>query len=428
MRKSLSIAVGLALVSLAEGAHADNVATRWVGRAFNAVRAANTSTPRAGRNYAMVTVAMYDAVNGIDREAGASTRTHALVPPEGASASGDRRAAVSGAAHAVLVALFPTQTQSFDSALAAELALLSDADPSDVESGRNWGKNVGQEVVARRSADGTQMAETQPGGTGAGVFPRPFTNAQFRKMAPFGVVSVDRYASAGPPALTSEAYATDVNEVKAIGSIDDENPERTHIMRHWQAEDRTLRETGLWLKAALKIIDDQETDESLADTVRLLALLGMANGDAVTTSWKDKFHYHFWRPADAIRNASTDENPDTEEDRDWMPRNIGVGGTPEHTSGTSTFAGAAATILAGFYCRGDIAFSFQGEGGTIRSYSGFKEAAREAGRSRIYGGIHFQFSNDAGREAGKALAKEILRTRLVPEGACPGATCVCLPK
>ena len=130
-----------------------------------------------------------------------------------------------------------------------------------------------------------------------------------------------------------------------------------------------------------------------------------------------------------LRQASTDGNSATEEDPKWNPR-PGIctatrvalcpvfGGTPEHTSGTSTFAGAASTILAGFYCTDRVSFSFEGEqsGSPARSYATFSEAAREAGRSRIYGGIHFQFSNDAGRKAGKEIGKEIIRTRLRETG------------
>jgi len=108
---------------------------------------------------------------------------------------------------------------------------------------------------------------------------------------------------------------------------------------------------------ALVVVDERGTAVSLSDTVRLLALLGMGTAHAVVTSWSDKFNWHYWRPGDAIRQASTDGNPATEEAPGWNPRSgacaIGAnlascstfGGTPEHTSGTSTFAGAASTIL-----------------------------------------------------------------------------------
>jgi len=103
------------------------------------------------------------------------------------------------------------------------------------------------------------------------------------------------------------------------------------------------------------------------------------------------------------------------------------GGTPEQISGTSMFAGSASTILASLYCTDHIAFSFAGEqpGSPTRSYHGFSHPAREAGRSRIYGGIHFQFSNDAGRNAGKEIGREIVRTRLVEDGAGSDSKSTC---
>jgi hypothetical protein len=353
---------------------------------------------------------------------------------------GSEEAAASAAAHAVLTSLFASNSSvksSLDTALEEELAALG-SDQS-VQDGRSWGAAVGSEVVTLRSMDGTQTSSSLAGGSGPGVFPRPFSATQFRNMAPFAVDAIDPYLSAGPPALDSAEYAEAFNEVKTLGGFTDTDPERAAITRHWLAEGGTVRETGLWLKASLNVIEEQGTARSLADTTRLLALLGMGIGDSVATAWSDKFDHRYWRPGDAIRQASTDGNPATVEDPSWSPRS-GIctsaditrrstfGGTPEHTSGTSAFAGAASTILASFYCTDHIVFSFHGEqpGSPSRSYRGFSEAAREAGRSRIYGGIHFQFSNDAGRAAGKEIGREIVRTSLLPPGSGPGASASCV--
>ena len=60
-----------------------------------------------------------------------------------------------------------------------------------------------------------------------------------------------------------------------------------------------------------------------------------------------------------------------------------------------------------------------------RSFSSFSAAAAEAGRSRILGGIHFEFSNQLGLSAGRAIAHEILGSMLLREapvthfGQCP---------
>lgn len=419
-----------------------NVATHWVERALDAVRSGSptlhTTTPGAGRTYAMTTAAMYDAVNGIYVAAGLSTRGRALVSSyEGAPGVGSSDAAVSAAAHTVLASLFAPNVslkESLDNAHAAELAALG-SDPS-VEAGRAWGATVGNEVVVICSDDGTQNGSSQPGGSGAGVFPRTFGATQFRNMTPFGVTSIAGYLSSGPPDLTSAEYAEAFNEVKALGSFTDTNPERAAIAQHWRAEGGTVKESGLWFKVALNVVDGQGTTASLPDTTRLLALIGMGIADSVATTWSDKFNSHFWRPGDAIRQASMDGNPATEEDPNWNPRGGRCssrsvpfcpvfGGTPEHTSGTSMFAGSASTILASFYCTDRIGFSFTDESGSsVRTYDSFSEAAREAGRSRVYGGIHFQFSNDDGRTAGKEIGREILTTRLLEAGgSTSGSTC-----
>jgi hypothetical protein len=135
-------------------AFAENAVTRWAEHAMQSVRAANVGTPNAGRLYAMVTVAMYDAVNGIDT-AQAIGREHALVAATGAPRRGNRSAAAAAAAHAVLVALVPAQMQVLDAALDAELATVTGG---DVSAGRQWGHYVGERVVSLRANDGTQAA------------------------------------------------------------------------------------------------------------------------------------------------------------------------------------------------------------------------------------------------------------------------------
>lgn len=419
---------------------AGNTVTRWVEQALDTVRAggSNVSNQAASRLYAMTTTAMYDAVNGIDRVRFLSTREHALVPPTGAPFLGNRFAAAAAAAHAVLVALQPTRQSVLDAALNAELTALGGATAPAVAAGRTWGAAVGAQIVALRANDGTQTSETQPACAPTpctptpGQFPRSFSGAQYRNMTPFGVTSMTPYASSGPPALTSAEYTTDFNEVKVIGSITDTDLERGAIAGHWLAEAGSVRESGLWLKATLNIAEEQGTVFLLSRTARLFALLGMGIADSIATSWTAKFDDHFWRPGDAIRGAESDGNPDTAADLDWAPRTTGsppanFGGTPEHTSGTSTLAGASSTILAGFYCRDDISFTFVSEGtpASTRSYQSFGQAADEAGRSRIYSGIHFQFSNRAGREAGNGIGTEIVNTRLVRFEPCSGIFCTC---
>lgn len=237
----------IAVLTLYSHAWADNAVTRWVEQALDTVRTQNMGTAPAARVYAMTTVAMYDAVNGIDRSRHLSTREHAIVPSNSAPSLGDRRAAAAAAAHAVLksfVAVGSAQATSLDAALAAELQNLKREPIQFVAAGQAWGAEVGQAVVTARSTDGTQVAETQPAGTGIGEYRTPFSGAQFRLMAPFGVDSIEKYVARTPPELTSDEYAASFNEVKVHGDVNDPDPTRAAIARHWQAEANTGARPG----------------------------------------------------------------------------------------------------------------------------------------------------------------------------------------
>jgi hypothetical protein len=111
----------------------------------------------------------------------------------------------------------------------------------------------------------------------------------------------------------------------------------------------------------------------------------------------------------AINLGDLDGNPLTVADPSWRPL-IVTPPFPEYTSGHSTFSGAAAAILTAEF--GDnYAFTTGTSSidpaiaGVTRGFSSFTEAAEEAGRSRIYGGIHFDFANQNGLESGRHIAE-----------------------
>ena len=409
-----------AMIGIAEPALAENTVTRWAEQSLQAVRAANVGTPNAGRLYAMVNVAMYDAVNGIDAARHRFGREHALVPTVGAPRAGSRNAAAAAAAHAVLVALVPSQQAALDAALAADLAAAQDG---DLVAGEIWGRYVGEQVVTLRATDGTEMALTIPAGTAVGEHRAAF-DARFRNMTPFGVRNIDRYRSGPPPALTSEAYAQAFNDVKTLGQ-QDADAERNAIAQFWLVEGGTTREPGTWIQALVAIVEQMRTDRSLSDTARIFARVGMAIADGVAASWDTKATFFTWRPFFAIREADLDGNPDTEADPAWTPRNISIGASPEWTSGLSTFSGAASAVIEAFYFPHRVSFCFATDPAPApRCYNSPLAAAIEAGRSRIYQGIHFQFSNEEGRRVGRRIGLEVALTRL---RLCFDRTQICLP-
>ena len=153
---------------------------------------------------------------------------------------------------------------------------------------------------------------------------------------------------------------------------------------------------------------------SLVSDARLFALLNIATADALISCWDAKYAYNLWRPVTAIRAADTDGNPDTEPDATWTPL-LATPNFPSYTSAHSTVSAAAAGVLTALF-GADYHFTVGSEGlpGVTRSFDSFDAAAAEAGRSRIYGGIHYQFDNVTGLAAGAAVADYVVDGFLKP--------------
>ncbi len=386
---------------------------RWNNQALEIVRAERLGASSAGRLYGLVNIAIWDAVNGIDRARYRSRRENVVVRHRRAPFRASQAAAVAAAAHAVLSGLAPDQQEALDAAFQADVERMPSRRGS-VEAGLSWGRTVGEKVLILRASDGSAPSEVVPASAEVGKFRGDFNGAQFRNLEPLGIAKKDPYVSEGAPALTSLAYEAAYVDVKHFGDARVPRPELDEIWRFWRGGGGSARPPGEWIKVAAIVAQQEGTTVSISETARLYALLGMALHDAVPVSWTGKFESQFWRPGTAVQEGEADGNPNTVGDPGWAPRNGSFGSSPEHTSGQSTFAGAGSTILAGFFCRDDIQFAFEGDNAIAgpRTFKSFSQAGEEAGRARIYAGIHFQFSNQAGIAGGRGLAQEILKNRL----------------
>jgi hypothetical protein len=397
----------------------------WNEEALTAVRLARSSDAHTARLVAMVNVAMYDAVNGIEARCGRDDRRFALVASDDSvSSQASPAAAAAAAAHAVLAAQFPDRAGHLDAVLAADLARLGSG--KSIRAGRAHGASVGAQVVRVRQDDGSAGNELQEPVQGVGRFPLAWAGVQFRNLRPFAIASSADYVSAGPPSMGSLDYAAAFAEVKLLGNAAIPDTEKLSIFQYWSLAAGTVQPPGEWVKIALTVSGQRELD--LPEKTRLFALLGMALADAVAPTVTAKFTYAHWRPATAIAQAAEDGNPHTDADPTWRPRAGSAGGNPEHTSGHSAFSAAAATIIAGFFCNDVIPFTHVSDssvGGAARSYPSLSDAAAEAGRSRVFGGIHFEFSNQMGIAAGRRIANEVLSKTLLRkkgrkhQGHCP---------
>jgi hypothetical protein len=366
----------------------------------------------------MVQGAVFDAVNGIERDyAPYLVDRHA---PRWAS----EEAAAAVAAHDVLVSLMPAQQGALDAALASSLGAVPDGRAED--AGVAYGKLVAERMLAERVADGSTDVVTYVPGTGPDDwqptppgFAAPLT-PQWATLEPFAIDSPDQFRADAPPAIDSPEFTAAFNQVKAIGAANSttRTAEQTEIARYWAGPSGTIQPPGHWNSIARGVADAQ--GNSLTENARVLALLNFGMADALITSWDAKFTYNFIRPVTAIRNADGDPNPDTAGDATWSPL-LTTPGHPSYNSAHSSISSAAATILADFYGTDSIPFTSSAElsaGGTqvTRSFNGFRQAAQEAGASRIYGGIHWSFDNQAGLQAGHSVGEFVAGNLLRPRG------------
>ncbi len=199
-----------------------------------------------------------------------------------------------------------------------------------------------------------------------------------------------------------------LHEVAELGRVDSSlrTQEQTNIALFWANGPGTPTPPGHWNAIANQVA--QASASSISDKARMLAMLNVALADAAIVAWDTKYVYDFWRPVTAIAQADRDDNQLTTADANWAPLLI-TPPFPEYTSGHSTFSGAAAEILTDQF--GDaFPFSARSEGSLSidRSFTSFRQAAEESGRSRIYGGIHFDFSNHAGLSAGRDVGRDVL--------------------
>jgi hypothetical protein len=384
-----------------------NVVLDWNKIALQAIQQDGSAPTVASRALAMTQAAVYDAVNAVE---GAPGYYVSQTAPAGASPV----AAVAAAAQRMLSYLYPAQTATFDTALSASLAKVPDGQAKT--DGVNVGRSTADAIIALRAHDGFDAYVTYDGGTAPGQWQptAPMFMAaldpQWATLEPFVMTSPSQFRPAGPPALDSQAWADALNEVKTYGSATStaRTADQTQIARFWADNVGTVTPPGHWNQIAEQAAQAQGLD--LAEQARLFAELDLTMGDAAIVAWDAKYTYGAWRPIAAIQAADTAGNPNVQADATWTPLLV-TPNFPEYVSGHSTFSAAAAAVLSAYF--GDNYHFTTGSPGlanVTRSFASFAAAAAEAGQSRIYAGIHFQFSNQEGQAAGRALADYVLGT------------------
>jgi len=399
--KYLHVMAAAALTSLAFQAAAD-VVTDWNKITVNATKTGGLNSNLGTRIDAIAAIAVYDAVNSIQQF---GTPYHYNVPPAGTATP---EAAAAQAAHDVLVNYFPAQVTALDSNLTVSLSLIPDGPAKD--NGRAVGAAAAADIIALRASDGSTPNVSYPGPAVPGVgqwrpTPGAFANGinqQWGTVTPFVLPSSDVFRPAAPPAVGSWKYHKALAEVAAIGSVSNvvRTVDQTHIAQFYKQDaELPVNEAARLLSAKYGL--------SVEENALLFAAVNIAVADARIAIWDAKYTYLFWRPVTAL-NANPDGSV-TNAYANWLPL-IATPAHPSYPSGHSGTVNAGFEVLQAFF--GDkqtLTLSTTTPGEPSRTITRLSQGESENGLSRIYGGIHYSFENEAGQRVGLKVAAYVLQ-------------------
>lgn len=378
---------------------------------------AQPATTHPTRSFAIMHAAIYDAVNRIDgTHQPYSTQITGGSPPSRSPQA--EEAAAASAAHAVLVALYPSFQATLDSELQQSLSEIH-AKPL-IEEGMMLGEAAAAEILALRNNDGSDvLAPPFIFGSGPGAyqstppnFPKPvFTT--WSQVVPFTLHAAAQFRPAPPPALTSTAYSDTINETKSLGIINGTAATADQML------------TGFFWNGAIQNYWNEITQTAalanrltVPETARLFALLNLTFADCVIAFYDAKYTYQLWRPVTAIRAADTDNNPDTIADPNWLPEVKNTAPDPSYPGAHAVISAAGALVLNSVLGGDQFSFNVTSEvmPGVERSFASFSAAAQEATLSRIFAGVHTRVDENAGAQLGANVAQFVLSNFLLPAG------------
>jgi hypothetical protein len=271
-----------------------------------------------------------------------------------------------------------------------------------------FGKKIAAAVFEWSKTDGStdRTPFTLPTGVGLWVpTPPPFVAAalpNWGKNRPIVSGSDDGSDQGAPIAYSEDPASAYYAQVKEVYDISQSlTPEQKTIALFW-ADDPDGKSFigGHWISILNQVLVIEKSKLDVAAAA--FAQLAIAGSDATIPIFKGKYQYKGLRPVTYIHTVMKHLN--------WSPL-IVTPPHPEYPSGHALVSATAAQTLTLLF-GGNYKFtdnSYNWLGFRPRSYNSFEEAAIEAGNSRVYGGIHYRKTCDAGQKQGKIIAQNVAR-------------------
>ncbi|MDQ4072497.1 MAG: phosphatase PAP2 family protein [Actinomycetota bacterium] len=360
----------------------------WMEKAFELVSLRAKDPPAASRAYALLAVAMHDAVVAAShwqevhrREA----RTNGADAPPRPS----KHTAIAGAASRLLAYLFPERPRAeFEQMAAAATSRVvpGTSTRGDAQSGLALGRAVAAKVIARARTDGAGRRWDGKRPRGPGYWEPP-PGSVARPVSPMAGTWRTWVLRSGsdlrpppPPAFRSAAFRGEAEEVVRVSR--QLTPDQKRIAKFWEGGEGTALPPGIWNRVVLAYL--RHARLGIARSTRALALLNVGMSDAGVAAWDAKYAYWNPRPENAIRDLGLD--------RRWKPY-LETPFFPAYVSGHATYSGAAGEVLAHLFPEdADL----------------FRAKAREAAMSRVYGGIHYPMDGEVGIRMGRRIGELVV--------------------
>jgi hypothetical protein len=324
---------------------------------------------------------------------------------------GSAEAALAAAHRIVLTKLLPAQQAAIDAAYQTVVNAIGDG-PAKA-NGIAAGEAAANAVLAARADDGAGAPEAYRPHAAAGQYVPTVMPAapQWPQRKPWLMASAAQFRPAPPPALTSEQWTRDFNEVKAFGgrASAQRSAAQTDAARFWEYSLPAVYH-GVVRSVA------QQPGRDLARNARLFAVVAQAMDDSLIATFDAKYHYHFWRPVTAVRNGDIDGNDATQRDASWAPL-FDTPMHPEYPSAHSSLAASVAVVVAA-ETRGTalpvLVTSSPTAKGAQRRWTRLDEFMREVADARVHAGIHYRSATDAGQALGQRVGELAVSRLLQP--------------
>src|SRR5438874_1081229 len=373
--------------------------------------------------------AVYDAVVAIEGD---------YAPygaPIAAAAGASAEAAVVEAAYRILVNYFPTQATTLGGQYAEALTLIPDGAAKD--DGKAVGLAAANQIINLRNGDGRMTPigvstsfSTLVQAPGVWRLTPPFALPQTPWVAnvqPFILGSADQVLPDPPPSLQSGDWVKGFNEIKSYGAANSSirTTAQTNVARFWSAN--VIRQyNGL----ARDVADAGGLD--LVQKARLAAMVNVVAADAQISVMYAKYHYLFWRPVTAINGGLDatavtsdgfgpvpgygDGNAATAEQAGWRPL-LPTPNHPEYPAAHGSLTSEMSEVFTQFLgtnriditVHGFAAAGAPGNFDAVRHFERANDLRNEIINARLWAGLHYRFSGEAGVALGRSVAKYDLR-------------------